>query len=214
MSDLCRPIASEVIGAEITFFEDLTTYDAIYEALQPIIDKVWRHCQSAGARGRTVTLKVKYADSTSSRARSVCGAIASREELEADSVDLLKKLIPLPKAVRLLCVSISGFTDEAEGGAPQMTPALSCVQLLKSMQVGRVEFRNEYCFSPDGPVTASKNEFRYLRGDIVIELSSHCQHTRKRNQREAGPREKCTLWPGDIPERAGDYTRGEHRKAT
>jgi DNA polymerase IV len=112
------------VGAENTFAEDLTTYDAMCEALRPITDKVWRHCESSGARGRTVTLKVKFADfELISRSRSVSGVIASREELEKDVVDLLKKLMPMPKAVRLLGVSISGFADEAEGGAPQMALA-------------------------------------------------------------------------------------------
>jgi nucleotidyltransferase/DNA polymerase involved in DNA repair len=30
--------------------------------LQPLIDKVWRHCEDKDARGRTVTLKVKFND--------------------------------------------------------------------------------------------------------------------------------------------------------
>jgi DNA polymerase-4 len=30
--------------------------------LQPLIDKVWRHCEDKGSRGRTVTLKVKFND--------------------------------------------------------------------------------------------------------------------------------------------------------
>jgi DNA polymerase-4 len=50
------------VGAENTFFIDLFTFDAAQNALLPIIDKVWRHCESTGARGRTVTLKVKYTD--------------------------------------------------------------------------------------------------------------------------------------------------------
>jgi DNA polymerase-4 len=113
------------VGAENTFAEDLTTFEAMHEALQPIVGKVWRHCESSGARGRTVTLKVKYADfELISRSRSVSGMIASREELEADVVDLLKKLMPMPKAVRLLGVSISGFSGEAEGSARQMVFAL------------------------------------------------------------------------------------------
>jgi hypothetical protein len=36
----------------------------------------------------------------------------------------LKKLMPMPKAVRLLGVSVSGFADETEGNAPQMALAL------------------------------------------------------------------------------------------
>ena len=42
------------------------------EALQPIIEKVWRHCEQTGTRGRTVTLKVKFADFEQiTRSRSV-----------------------------------------------------------------------------------------------------------------------------------------------
>jgi DNA polymerase-4 len=123
-----RPVRADRIrksvGAENTFAEDLASYDAMCEALQPIIDRVWRHCESTGVRGRTVTLKVKYADfELITRSRSISGAIASRKELDREAVDLLKKM-PMPKAVRLLGVSISGFTDEVEGGAPQMVLAL------------------------------------------------------------------------------------------
>src|SRR5229473_6937230 len=50
------------VGAENTFSDDLFTFDAAQDALLPIIDKVWSHCESTGTRGRTVTLKVKYAD--------------------------------------------------------------------------------------------------------------------------------------------------------
>jgi DNA polymerase-4 len=113
------------VGAENTFSQDLTTYDAMHEVLQPLIDKVWQHCQSSGARGRTVTLKVKYADfELVSRSRSSSGAIASRDELEKEAIDLLRKLMPAPKAVRLLGVSVSGFADETAGNAPQMALAL------------------------------------------------------------------------------------------
>ena len=50
------------IGAENTFSVDLTTFDAMAAELRPLIDKVWRHCESTGNRGRTVTLKVKFFD--------------------------------------------------------------------------------------------------------------------------------------------------------
>ena len=42
--------------------------------LQPLIDKVWRHCEDKGTRGRTVTLKVKFADfELISRSRTLAG---------------------------------------------------------------------------------------------------------------------------------------------
>jgi hypothetical protein len=49
--------------------------------------------------------------------------IASRDALEKDTVALLRKVMPMPKAIRLLGVSVSGFTYKAED-APQMALAL------------------------------------------------------------------------------------------
>jgi DNA polymerase-4 len=81
--------------------------------LQPLIDKVWRHCEYKGTRGRTVTLKVKFADfELISRSRTVARVVGSRSKFENVSTDLLKALFPIQKAVRLLGVSISGFDIE------------------------------------------------------------------------------------------------------
>jgi len=43
------------IGAENTFFDDLFSFDAAREALMPIIENVWRHCEATRIRGRTVS---------------------------------------------------------------------------------------------------------------------------------------------------------------
>jgi DNA polymerase-4 len=110
------------VGAENTFSTDLAEFEAMVSELKPLIDKVWRHCEDKGARGRTVTLKVKFADfELISRSRTVVGAIASRGDLESISADLLKPLFPMKKAVRLLGVSIYGFFS---GDPEQMGLAL------------------------------------------------------------------------------------------
>jgi DNA polymerase-4 len=103
------------VGAENTFFDDLTAFDAMVAALQPLIDKVWRHCEGSGNRGRTVTLKVKFFDfEIMSRSRSVETPVESRVDLETIAVGLLKAALPLPKAVRLLGVSLSSLQHEAD----------------------------------------------------------------------------------------------------
>ena len=107
------------VGAENTFSSDLTEFDVMLSELQPLIDKVWRHCEDKGARGRTVTLKVKFADfELISRSRTLSAPVASRDELESVSTELLKALFPMEKAVRLLGVSISGFTSEPQDQIP------------------------------------------------------------------------------------------------
>ena len=104
------------VGAENTFSTDLTEFDAMVAELQPLIDKVWRHCADKGSRGRTVTLKMKFNDfEIITRSRSVPAAVSSREDLERLAVALLQNEMPTPKPVRLLGVSLSSLQgDEQE----------------------------------------------------------------------------------------------------
>jgi DNA polymerase-4 len=113
------------VGAENTFFTDLTEFEAMVSELQPLIDKVWRHCEDKGTRGRTVTLKVKFADfEIISRSQSLPAVVSNRADLERASVVLLKNLMPLAKAVRLLGVSLSSLQDEDESDVSQLTFSL------------------------------------------------------------------------------------------
>ncbi|MBV9530177.1 MAG: DNA polymerase IV [Bradyrhizobium sp.] len=108
------------VGAENTFFTDLTDFNAMVAVLQPLIDKVWRHCESSGIRGRTVTLKVKFADfEIITRSRSVSWAVANRDDLAHLAISLLDDNMPLPKAVRLLGLSLSSLQGENDS-EPQL----------------------------------------------------------------------------------------------
>jgi DNA polymerase-4 len=89
--------------------------------LQPLIDKVWRHCEDKGTRGRTVTLKLKFADfELISRSRTVHASVVRRDELANVTAELLRALFPLQKAVRLLGVSVSGFVGVQTDDPGQM----------------------------------------------------------------------------------------------
>ena len=109
------------VGAENTFSVDLFTFEAARDALAPIIDKVWHHCESAGTRGRTVTLKIKYADFQQiTRSQSVRGMIEERMVLEEICLELLRAQFPARKGIRLLGISISAFTSAGAVGAKQL----------------------------------------------------------------------------------------------
>jgi DNA polymerase-4 len=113
------------VGAENTFSADLTELAAMHEALQPILDKLWRHCESAGESGRCVTLKVKYADFRQiTRSRSLPAPVASRSDLERVSLELLAPLVPVQKGVRLLGVTLSALGTDAADRSSQMSLAL------------------------------------------------------------------------------------------
>jgi DNA polymerase IV len=58
-----RPIRAnrirKFVGAKNTFSQDLADYDALAAELQPLVDKIWGHCEATGARGRTATPQSK-----------------------------------------------------------------------------------------------------------------------------------------------------------
>ena len=107
------------VGAETTFSEDLADYEALAAELQPLIEKVWHHCETTGARGRTATLKVKFSDfELITRSRSA-GVIDNTDDLSNLALELLKQLMPPKKAIRLLGISVSGFADPEPEGEDQ-----------------------------------------------------------------------------------------------
>lgn len=121
-----RPVRADrirkSIGAENTFSVDLTTFDAMVAELRPLIEKVWRYCESTGNRGRTVTLKIKFLDfEIITRSRSGPAAVSNRDDLESVAVALLQADMPFPKPVRLLGVSMSSLQKQGNDEAvPQL----------------------------------------------------------------------------------------------
>ena len=113
------------IGAENTFSRDLTSLDDMRAELDPLVDKVWHYCESIGVRGRTVTLKVKFANfQIITRSRSYIAPISDRSTLASISEELLAAQFPMHKGVRLLGVSLSSLCADAGDVDPQMTLAL------------------------------------------------------------------------------------------
>jgi DNA polymerase-4 len=110
------------VGAENTFPADLFTYEAARDALQEIVAKVWEYCEGSGIRGRTVTLKVKFANFrqiTLSRTGQM--QIRTRSELERLGNALLEPLFPVGKGIRLLGVSLSSLKIEEVEHEPEFS---------------------------------------------------------------------------------------------
>ena len=124
-----RPVRADrvrkSIGVENTFPQDLFEFEAMREALRPMIDKIWRFCEGTGVRGRTVTLKVKFTDfELITRSRSLSDHVFDRRDVEHICLDLLALLFPLQKGVRLLGVSLSSLGQLPAGEARQLTLGL------------------------------------------------------------------------------------------
>jgi len=121
-----RPVHADRIrksvGAENTFAVDLFTYEAARDALREIVNKVWGYCESSGLRGRTVTLKVKFANFQQiTRSRTGQIQIRTRSELEQLGNAMLEPLFPVAKGVRLLGVSLSSLAAEEAEREPKFS---------------------------------------------------------------------------------------------
>lgn len=80
---------------------------------------MWRHCETKTLRGRTITLKVKFADFQQiTRSRTAKLPAASASEVESICDPLLEQVYPFRRGVRLLGVTISSFETEP-GDAPE-----------------------------------------------------------------------------------------------
>jgi DNA polymerase-4 len=113
------------VGAETTFARDLTSLDDMRAELDPLVEKVWQHCESTGVRGRTVTLKVKFADfQIITRSRSRPEPISDRGTLLSISAELLAGQFPMRKGARLIGVSLSSLCADPTKLDIQMTLAL------------------------------------------------------------------------------------------
>src|SRR5215813_92679 len=115
-----RPVRADRIrksvGAENTFPADLFAYETARDALREIVDKVWDYCEGSGIRGRTVTLKIKFANfQIITRSRTGQMPVRTRIELEHLGDALLEPLFPVVRGIRLLGISMSSLAaEEAE----------------------------------------------------------------------------------------------------
>jgi DNA polymerase IV len=115
------------VGSETTFMEDLARPREIEEGVASVLEDVWSYCERTGIAGRTVTVKIKYADfQIVTRSRTLPQPVNSRRELEQTSIELVRQIFPLEKRVRLLGVSLSnmGPREDAPPTEPQLTLGL------------------------------------------------------------------------------------------
>ena len=107
------------VGAETTFERDILQWDEAVQALAPVFAKVWAAYSRGGHAGRTVTIKVKFADFQQvTRSRSGADPVATQTRLERVSLDLLRPFFPSARGIRLLGVTMSSLDT-----GPQPAPA-------------------------------------------------------------------------------------------
>src|SRR6516164_7315239 len=103
-------------GSETTFPEDLSDPSRIEAGVVAMADEVWAWCENANCRGRTVTVKIKWANfQISSRSRSMETPIETRDKLHEVALDLIRSVFPPPKGIRLVGVTLSNFRAQDAG---------------------------------------------------------------------------------------------------
>ena len=108
-------------GSETTFSDDLTDPADIEAAILAQADEVWGWCEKAHAFGRTVTVKIKYADfRQATRSRTLPSVIASQESLRENSISLVRSVFPLSIGIRLVGVTVSHFDGEGDVATAQL----------------------------------------------------------------------------------------------
>jgi DNA polymerase-4 len=118
-----RPYKS--VSAERTFDEDQRDPDRLAAELERIAGYAWARVERAEVVGRTVTLKVKFADFTIiTRSKSFSSWVPGLPEFTAAGQALLAALHPLPKGIRLLGLGLHNLSEGEESTPLQLGLAI------------------------------------------------------------------------------------------
>ena len=111
------------VSVEDTFFDDLITQDALVVEIDRISQSLWGRIEKSGAYGRTIVLKIKFADfRIITRSKSMSAPVRSPDLLAETARTLLIAQLPLPMGVRLLGLGVHNLdTEEPVEGGQQLS---------------------------------------------------------------------------------------------
>jgi DNA polymerase IV len=115
-----RPVEESLerksIGGEETFEHDLYLPEQLKPELEAIADRVWRHVIHSGNNGRTITLKIKYADfKQQTRSKTTYNYVLSESDFFDAGWQLLLAEMPFRTGIRLLGLTLSNFYQPEKG---------------------------------------------------------------------------------------------------
>jgi len=126
-----RPVrareAAKSISVEDTFGTDFTDRADLHRELDAIVERLWPRIEASRMRGRTVTLKVKFADfAIITRSRSLASAVDRPALLAEIGRTLLDGELPLRMGARLLGLGVHNLESaDASAEAPLAQLALA-----------------------------------------------------------------------------------------
>lgn len=96
------------VGCEQTFLEDISKRSSIIIELYHTVQELVRRIEKSGFRGKSLTLKVKYADFTNvSRSMTSAKVLTTKEDILPLAKSLMKLVDTSTKAIRLIGLSVS-----------------------------------------------------------------------------------------------------------
>lgn len=105
------------VGIEDTFETDISDVEVLRDELRLLCQKLEGRLEKKSKKGRTVTVKIKYADfHMITRSQSCRELVFDYERLYAVSAEILDKVDLEGKAVRLLGVTVSNFDQPTDFG--------------------------------------------------------------------------------------------------
>ena len=114
-----RPYKS--VSAERTFDVDYSEAEDLRREVRRVAGYAWQRIERAEVKGRTVTLKVKFADfSLITRSKSFTAPVPDYEAFEAVGLALLDTLLPVPKGIRLLGLGLHSIGGHDESRPRQL----------------------------------------------------------------------------------------------
>jgi DNA polymerase-4 len=114
-----RPYKS--VSAERTFDVDYSDPEDLRRELTRIAGYAWQRIDRSEVKGRTVTLKVKFADFVGlTRSKSLPTAVPDFATFETIGQALLEGLLPVPKGIRLLGLGLHSIIEEEESAPKQL----------------------------------------------------------------------------------------------
>lgn len=109
-----RPVNPQRIrksfGKERTFEEDLMNLEDIHSTLQNITDMLWHDLVRTGVKGKTLTIKIKYADFQQiTRSKTFSNDIESDRQIYNTAREVLDSLFLEGNRIRLLGITLSNL---------------------------------------------------------------------------------------------------------
>ncbi len=110
------------LGAERTFFENISSEIFMLERLNDIADEIERRIKKSKVAGKTVTLKIKYSDFTLQTRSKTLPYFISDKALILETVKELLFQEKVSNSVRLLGISLSNLNTEITGEKNKIKP--------------------------------------------------------------------------------------------